>query len=328
MSSDLSSEELSFAWEAARSAARVAQRVQNEMAAATITKEDLSPVTVADFAAQAVVSSLLTDRFPDAVLVGEEDASDLRTTDGAEVLSLVTSYVSAERDDADDGAVCDWIDIGNGKPEGRFWTLDPIDGTKGYLRGEQYAIALALIEDGKVQLGVLACPNLGARCTLDGSDGVITSAVRGEGACYGTLEADSSFVPMKVSGCNEISRARMMRSVESGHTNTGQIGELVKMLRLESEPVCLDSQAKYAVLAVGGGEILLRLLSSSKPDYREKIWDQAAGSIVLEEAGGRITDLSGKPLDFSRGTTLADNRGVCATNGVLHDEVLEALARL
>jgi 3'(2'), 5'-bisphosphate nucleotidase len=90
----------------------------------------------------------------------------------------------------------------------------------------------------------------------------------------------------------------------------------------------MDSQAKYAVLAAGEGEVLLRLLSPTRPDYREKIWDQAAGSIVIEEAGGRITDLDGKSLDFSHGRTLAANRGVVATNGRLHDAVLDALKQL
>ena len=87
----------------------------------------------------------------------------------------------------------------------------------------------------------------------------------------------------------------------------------------------MDSQAKYAVLAAGEGDVLLRLLSASRPDYREKIWDQAAGSIVIKEAGGRITDLDGSALDFTHGRTLAKNRGILATNGHLHDAVLAGL---
>ena len=94
---------------------------------------------------------------------------------------------------------------------------------------------------------------------------------------------------------------------------------------IEAEPMSMDGQARYAVLAAGGGELLLRLLSVSQPDYREMIWDQAAGSIVLEEAGGRITDLSGRTLDFGQGRTLAENRGVCASNGLVHDAALGAL---
>jgi 3'(2'), 5'-bisphosphate nucleotidase len=90
----------------------------------------------------------------------------------------------------------------------------------------------------------------------------------------------------------------------------------------------MDSQAKYAVLASGGGEVILRLLSPKRPDYREKIWDQAAGALILEEAGGRITDLDGKPLDFAQGRKLINNRGVLASNGYLHETLLQTLAAL
>jgi 3'(2'), 5'-bisphosphate nucleotidase len=90
----------------------------------------------------------------------------------------------------------------------------------------------------------------------------------------------------------------------------------------------MDSQAKYAVLAAGKGDIILRLLSSSKPDYREKIWDQAAGSLVVQEAGGRITDLHGRDLDFTSGSSLLNNRGILATNGNYHEAALEALRKI
>jgi 3'(2'), 5'-bisphosphate nucleotidase len=99
-------------------------------------------------------------------------------------------------------------------------------------------------------------------------------------------------------------------------------------LGVQADPVPMDSQAKYAVLAAGGGDVILRLLSPSRPDYREKVWDQAAGSIVVEEAGGRVSDLDGKPLDFSHGRTLATNRGVLVTNGPLHDAFLAGLKEI
>jgi 3'(2'), 5'-bisphosphate nucleotidase len=78
-------------------------------------------------------------------------------------------------------------------------------------------------------------------------------------------------------------------------------------------------------LAAGVGDVLVRLISPSRPDYRERIWDQAAGMIIVTEAGGRVTDLDGQPLDFSCGRTLAKNRGILATNGLLHVTILEAL---
>lgn len=63
--------------------------------------------------------------------------------------------------------VLDWIDLGGGRPGPRFWTRDPIDGTKGFLRGRQYAIALALIVDGRVRLAVVACPRLSLNILLE-----------------------------------------------------------------------------------------------------------------------------------------------------------------
>ena len=64
-----------------------------------------------------------------------------------------------------------------------MWTLDPIDGTKGFLRGEQYAVCLALIVDARVQLGVIGCPNLLVDASKpDGPRGCLFVATRGQGA--------------------------------------------------------------------------------------------------------------------------------------------------
>ena len=89
--------------------------------------------------------------------------------------------------------------------------------------------------------------------------------------------------------------------------------------------VRMDSQAKYAALAAGNAELLFRLLSPSRPDYQECIWDHAAGAIVLEEAGGRVGDLNGLPFDFTKGRKLTGNVGLFASNGPMHETVLEAV---
>jgi 3'(2'), 5'-bisphosphate nucleotidase len=73
------------------------------------------------------------------------------------------------------------IDRGNGSGRSnRFWTCDPVDGTKGFLRGEQYAVCLALLVDGQVKVGVLGCPNL----SIDARSGIIFGATEGHGAFY------------------------------------------------------------------------------------------------------------------------------------------------
>jgi len=90
----------------------------------------------------------------------------------------------------------------------------------------------------------------------------------------------------------------------------------------------MDSQAKFAVLASGNGDLIVRLLSPAQPDYAEKIWDQAAGCLLVEEAGGEVTDLAGRPLDFRAGRELRRNTGVLVSNHRLHASALEALRQI
>lgn len=326
---DTSSPEVRFALDAVRRAALVCREVQNGIEIKQMAKRDRTPVTVADFASQAIVAKAMAAALPGARLVGEEGSAALAADDAPGMLAQVTAFVHREHPKATEQEVCEWIDIGQAEPAGQFWTLDPVDGTKGFLRGEQYAVALALIVDGHVELGVLACPNLAKGCTLgEQRDGILAVAVRGQGAWTKSLNGDDAFTALQVSQTKEMSGARMLRSAEAVHTNTGQLGELSRMLGLKSEAVGLDSQAKYALMASGEGELLFRLLSTKQPDYKEMIWDQAAGTIIVEEAGGHVTDLAGNRLDFSQGRTLAKNRGVCASNGHLHAAALEALEKL
>lgn len=332
---DLSIPEIRFAIDAVRSAARLAALVQAEMTSPALTKQDLSPVTVADFASQALVGSLLAKAFPGDPLVAEEDSAALR--EDASSLEQVTGFLSRFTRAATHSDVCAWVDRGAGAPDTRFWVLDPVDGTKGFLRGDQYAVALALIVNGMVEVGVLGCPNLsvaslaGSRSPVNSSgpqEGTLALAVRGQGAWIAPLDAGGEFSPLRVSGQSEPAHARLLRSFESGHTNVSQVDVLAETLGVAAAPVRMDSQAKYAVLAAGQGEIYLRFLSPDKPDYREKIWDQAAGSLLVEEAGGKVSDLLGRPLDFSAGRTLLHNRGVLATNGALHPATIRALAEM
>jgi 3'(2'), 5'-bisphosphate nucleotidase len=327
--SPFSSPEARFAIDAVREAALLVRRVQREMVTAALSKDDRSPVTVADFVAQAVVSHRLGEFSPSATLIGEERADALRNPAGKATLDQVTHFFRSVNPSATPEEVCDLIDRGGGQPAATFWTLDPVDGTKGFLRREQYAIALALVRDGRVEIGALGCPELtdGSRAEPNGP-GSLIAAVRGQGAWATLLTEQGQWRKLEVSPRSSRAEARLLRSVEKAHTNTDEIGQIVAMLGVNAPPVAMDSQAKYAVLAAGEGDVLLRLLSPSRPDYREMIWDQAAGSIVVTEAGGRVTDLDGSPLDFSHGRTLAKNRGILATNGRLHDAFLAGLRKI
>ncbi len=314
-----------FASEVVREAASLALRINAARAGLAISKEDRSPVTVADYSVQALVAHRLSERFPGESLVAEEDAGLL--SDEPRLLEAVAHWIEPlVGAGADPRAL---IDQGSGKADSSFWTLDPIDGTKGFLRGEQYAVALAYLQRGQVLLGVLGCPNLAPTGVAEGGGkGSLMVAVRGQGCRAQVLEDRDSFIRLNVSAVIEIQSARVLRSIESAHTNLSQMDQLIGTLGIRSPAVGLDSQAKYGALAGGQGDLMLRLLSPDRPGYHEKIWDQAAGSLVVQEAGGRVTDLRGQPLDFSCGRRLERNQGVLASNGLLHDRVLEALEEL
>ncbi len=310
--------------EAVIKACRLCQSVRGELVVASLDKSDKSPVTVADFGAQAVVSHALQQAFPDDPLVGEEGAADLRTDAGRAIRQAVVGYVQALEPELDESAVLAAIDRGTyvGGPARRFWTLDPIDGTKGFLRNDQYAVALALIENGRPVLGVLGCPSLPA---TGGGVGCLFIAVEGEQTTERPL-GGAQERPVRVSSVAEAAQASFCESVESGHSAHGDSARIAALLGVTAAPVRMDSQAKYAAVARGDASIYLRL--PTRADYQERIWDHAAGWMVIRAAGGEVTDVAGKPLDFSLGRTLAANKGVVASNGLLHAAVLAAVRQV
>lgn len=321
--------EVRFALQAVRRASLMVRRIQASMTGLAMTKEDRSPVTVADFASQALVGYLIKEQLPGETLVAEEDSSSLGQNTNAALMEHIKRFLAQEVGNVSTERMRAWIDHGAQLPGRRFWCLDPIDGTKGFLRGDQYAVALSLVVDGEVLIGVLGCPNLRlAALPASARAGSLVIAVRHQGCWATSLEKRAQFVPLHVSKITRTSEARLLRSFESAHTNADQIEVFVRALGIQTLPISMDSQAKYALLASGGAEILLRLLSPEKPNYREKIWDQAAGSLIVEEAGGTITDIDGKGLDFTAGRELRLNRGVVATNGSLHARTLETLREI
>ena len=307
---------------AVREAARLCRAVRGSSAPGTSEKRDLSPVTVADYGSQALICRMLLDAFPGDPVMAEEDAADLRKPANASILDRVAAEVAAIHSGTDPLTALAWIDHGNlGAYADRFWTLDPIDGTKGFLRGEQYAIALALIVEGEVRVAALACPNFEGPQDASTLPGAILVAVRGKGSAF--VGDDNLLRSIAVSDRGDPRDARLCESVESGHSAHGESAAVAARLGVTEQAVRLDSQAKYAAVASSMADVYLRL--PTRADYREKIWDHAAGALIVTEAGGRVTDIDGRPLDFTRGSSLLDNRGVLATNGLLHDRVLKAI---
>ncbi|GAA5865191.1 hypothetical protein JCM1840_003938 [Sporobolomyces johnsonii] len=327
-------------------ASLVAQKVQDQLiGSGGVQKKDKSPVTVGDYTSQALISSLLFAHFPSDQIVGEEDSSELQTpensTTKANIVRLANEALSEVLPVAEEEAAWapvkaqggeksekEWLDIidrGNstGGKEGRHWALDPIDGTKGFLRGGQYAVCLGLLKDGEVVLGVMGCPNLPVDPKQpEGEKGALFVAVKGQGAFQRSFTSPT-LTPIRMASLPSLSAASFCESVEAGHSDHGTNARIAALLGITKDSVRMDSQAKYCSIARGDGDIYLRLPVSET--YEEKIWDHSSGSLLVAEAGGIVSDMHGKPLDFSLGRTLKGNKGVVAAHRDWHAKVIEAV---
>lgn len=385
-------------------ACKVTRHVQptSSKSVETIAKQDASPVTVGDFASQALALQVLHGRFPNDMFIAEEGSEALQKDEG--LLDKVWNAVNHVGGDIlDREQLVRAIDYGQGKngPEGtseinRVWCLDPIDGTKGFLRGRieggQYCIALGLIEDGAVQISVLGCPNLPLPSTpatetvpyglwsegeveesetqqqqsvFSASRGCLFVAVRGCG-CYeiplhvieehmlgsdDTRDASEDWSRLQVTpndaSSKPTSQAKFALGVERGFSDPK--GTVLKIAQVIHGPDALvtdedgvqdiknslrmDGQGKYGLLARGDAECFLRL---PKEGYVDWVWDVAAGYLVLEEAGGKMTDVLGREIDFSgiggpdRRAKLPDHvKGILGScGGVFHQALVDAYAEL
>jgi 3'(2'), 5'-bisphosphate nucleotidase len=314
-----------FAVSLVRDSMRVARALEDRTSASL--KTDRSPVTAADFAIQAIVAERLGHAYPNDPLIAEEAAASLRGDPSLSrrIVEVVDQIVPGATIDQ----VATWIGNGDSRPGSRFWTLDPIDGTKGFIHGRQYVIALALIVDGRVQLGVIGCPRLSLARTDEASaiaetaaHGGVAIAVRGRGAWWSPMSEDTCH-RLAVSTCRDVTTARFARSFETRHGDHERWVRIVRALGNIRPPLLMDSQAKHVTLAAGACDLLMRLPPDT--DFHDAAWDQAAGSLLIEEAGGRVTDLTGARLDFAAGRRLIQNTGMLASNGLLHDAALRAI---
>ncbi|MQM22319.1 hypothetical protein Taro_055369 [Colocasia esculenta] len=331
-------------------------------------KEDNSPVTIADWSVQATVSWLLAECLDggNTSIIAEEDVDTLSRKESVGLLDSVVSTVSNCLMEAPNYGlqgptkplerveVLEAISRCNsvGGPKGRYWVLDPVDGTLGFVRGDQYAIALGLIEDGEVVLGVLGCPNYPMkREWLDyhhryyrimtklsppslgtWHKGCVMYARKGTGKAWmqplvhnlGRLDWSNTATLIQVSSIDDPALATFCEPVEKANSSHSFTAGLAHSVGLRKQPLRVYSMVKYAAIARGDAEIFMKF---AKAGYKEKIWDHAAGVLIIQEAGGVVTDAGGRPLDFSKGMFLEGlDRGIIACSGAsLHAKIIGAV---
>jgi 3'-phosphoadenosine 5'-phosphosulfate (PAPS) 3'-phosphatase len=294
-------------------------------AAAVVEKGGRGPATVADLASQAVVVKAL--RAADgahAAIVAEESAEDVDALGGGPLWDLVVRAVLGVDAGVTAAGVRGLLVTEAPTPaRGRCWTIDPLDGTKGYLRGGQFAIALALLEDGVPVLGVLGLPRLEGEGDGSGA-GVVVAAARGLGAMQAGMDG-GPWTRVAARAWRPGAAIRLAGSVERAHSTTDSIEAALAALGPVSA-VRVDSQAKYGLVARGDADLYVR--SSPDRTYREWIWDHAAGALIAQEAGAMVTDLRGRPLSFAEGRRLESAEGVLCASTALHEAVLAGMAEV
>ena len=178
------------------------------------------------------------------------------------------------------------------------WFVDPIDGTHNYLRGVPiFATLLGVERDGELQAGVMSAPALGGRWY----------AWRGGGAW--AVELGTAPRALRVSGVTDLAEAAISTASHAELDGSGLAPGLHRLLEAVWRDRGYGDFWAYALVAGGAIDAMLELDLS--------IWDAAAPAVIVEEAGGRITDFGGRRI-FDSGTTLA-------TNGVLHERVRRLL---
>jgi len=367
----------------------------------SVSKDDKSPVTVADFAVQALIIDRLAKHFPEDSFIAEESTGILREDinikqqvlealnqasgpglgpdgywDESRLFAAIDrgdyalvrdeNYKEKEEEEEEEKIIYNNNNGGSSKKQQeRVWVLDPIDGTKGFMRGQHFCIALALMIDGVPVLSTMAVPNLSLHAVVESgattaggdiikvdegyyfninddkrvhrhlpSTGSLYFASTNEGAFARSLGQPlgaaievtvSATEPSKNSNSNSNSNIRLCEGAESGHTD--QITTAKAKENLGSPPsfIQMDGMGKSCIVGAGGADAVIRLPPNG---YQEAIWDHAAACHFVCEAGGKATDLDGKDLDFRYGRLLQKKvKGIVISNTRLHDTILEAIKK-
>jgi histidinol-phosphatase len=226
------------------------------------TKADATPVSEADRGAEEAVRARLSTERPDDAVVGEEYGSSTAAGD-------------------------------------RRWIIDPIDGTKNYVRGiPVWATLLALQEAGEPRVAVVSAPALGRRWW----------AARGAGAFVRDGQGERR---LAVSGVSELAGAQLSFVGLESWRSLGRLDAVLELAHACGRARGWGDFWAYMLVAEGGIEIGL--------DPVVSLWDLAAPQLIVEEAGGRFTDLTGRRTP--------DGGDAIATNGLLHDAALALIGR-
>jgi len=261
-------------------------------------KDDKSPVTVADLLHQTQVQQMIAGHFPTDGLISEEPR-DMQEKVLDEAVKISEEFY---------GQIIK-PEIAHVPESGDVtWILDPIDGTKGYLAGRYYAIAIGYFREGLPHFGAMAVPHA-SRAETNAIDNSIAFAVAGHGAWIGSVVEDGElmFEALKTQRDDLKPPFRVAVSLE----HAGALGKAVESGELEA--VKLDSQAKYLAVAAN---VLDAYLRQSRDDGGiDQTWDHMPGALIALEAGCTVSSFDGSVVRIEASPTIRFNGGMMCHRG-------------
>jgi 3'(2'), 5'-bisphosphate nucleotidase len=293
---------------------------------------ETEPVTIADYGAQVIIARALQTYFPDDGVLSEESGEQflelVNDNDKATILTLLAQFldqaITVEQ-------VVTWLNHGKGKQTERIWTLDPIDGTKGFIGKRHYSVGVGIIENGDAVGALMGCPGYGDGISGDDSEGalfVVHPELWDGVPQQFTLEGETSSA-IRVSTRNA-DQYRIVQSFVKAHASKERMAKVRDLSGLGDALLHeMDSMEKYALVANGDADLYLRLPRKGS-DHDNKVWDHTPGVALVRASGGMVTDIDGSPLVFSDPTGLMPNQGMIVSNnvdgGALHERIVASVA--
>jgi 3'(2'), 5'-bisphosphate nucleotidase len=306
--------------DAVRLACELCRRVQSSQAGVN-RKSDASPVTIADYGAQALLCRAIRRHFPEEAVIAEEGGEAFLSVPRAEreqVVRLVGQLLGERVVEED---FVRWLDHGRGVRADRTWVIDPIDGTEGFIHRRTYAVCVGTLVEGEPVDGIIGAPV----SPLD-EGGTLFFTHEGGSAWAEPLDGSQPRA-LRVSDREDPASIRVVESYIMGRRSREIADRVYAAAGIDARRIKrYDGMLKYALVAAGAAELFIRGPRDIQKNPH-KIWDHVAGAALVKAAGGQVTRLDGHEVDFSQGRELRGTLGLIASNGRIHRHIVAAMGK-
>lgn len=305
--------------DAVRLASELCRRVQSSQAGVN-RKSDASPVTIADYGAQALLCRAIRRHFPDEGIIAEEGGQAFLSIPQAEREYVVRLVGQLLGERVLEEEFVRWLDHGRGVRSDRTWVIDPIDGTEGFIHRRSYAVCVGTRVEGEPVDGIIGAPvsPLDESGTLFYSDG---------GSAWAEPLEGGEPRPLHVSDREDPASIRVVESYIMGRRAREIADRVYAAAGIDARRIKrYDGMLKYALVAAGAAELFIRGPRDIQKNPH-KIWDHVAGAALVKAAGGEVTRLDGHAVDFSQAPELRGTLGLIASNGRIHRAIVDAMGK-